>query len=302
MTTSFDSLYEQLISEMMPVGSEFGDFGSSLSKGIGSAPGGGYLIGAIADALGISKEEAVTKISAGLYDKVFGETGVNPANTEEEYRSAISSALDEIVKELKVQHPEAKIPGAAAIRGYTARVISSLATATKDFGDKVTSAAVETAVEDASEGEDTEEAPATKAPVKAEKPVSSASYKPNRDYYLKNREEITGGTLKGDLEAIYDRLSGIAGDVKTGSDIEKILRLGGTDQAKITGYLRKMIEAGVLEPAEDDSASKSNSFADQPEENMRDVERSTFDKELSHAYKDYMSSGGGGNGYGVDFG
>jgi hypothetical protein len=302
MTTSFDSLYEQLISEMMPVGSEFGSFTGGLRSGISSAPGEGYLIGAIAKALNISKEEAVNTISAELYDKLFGAENINPANSEEEYRTAITNALGDIVNGLKKQHPEAKIPGAAAIRGYTARVISSLATATKDFGEKVTSAAVETAVEDASEGEGTEEAPTAEEPVKAEKPTVTASYKPNRDYYLKNREEIPGGTLKGDLEAIYDRLSGIAGDVTTGSDIEKTLRKGGTDQAKITGYLRKMIEAGVLEPAEEEGGGKSNSFADQPEENMRDVERSTFDKELGHAYKDYMSSGGGGNGYGVDFG
>jgi len=302
MTTSFDSLYEQLISEMMPVGSEFGQFAGGLRSGISSAPGEGYLIGAIAKALNISKEEAVNTIVAGLYDKLFGAEGINPANTEEEYRDAITDALGDVVADLKRQHPEAKIPGAAAIRGYTARVISSLGTATKDFGEKATQADIEAAVEEASADEGDVEAPAAEPSVKAEKPAAPASFKPSRDYYLKNREEIPAGTLKGDLEAIYDRLSGIAGEVTSGADIEKTLRKGGTEQGRISSYIRKLIEVGALEPAEEEGAGKGGSFADQPEEDMRDVERSTFDKELGHAYRDYMSSGGGGNGYGVDFG
>jgi hypothetical protein len=306
MTNSFDSLYTNLISEMMPVGSEFGDFSSSLEKGIGSAPGDAYLIGAIAKALDISKEEVVKNISKSLYDKVFGETGVNPANSEEEYRSSIADALTDIIQEIKVGHPDAKIPGAAAIRGYTSRVISGLATATKEFGEKATETDVESAVEEASAEEvevgSTEEGPVAEKPVQSGKPSAPASFKAGRDYYLKNREEIPAGTLKGDLQAIYDRLSGIAGEVTTGSDIEKALRKGGTDQGRIASYLRKLVEVGVLEPAEEEGGGKGEGFADQPEEDMRSVERSTFDKELGHAYKDYMSSGGGGNGYGVDFG
>lgn len=300
MTTSFDALYEQIISEMMPVGSEFGSFTGSLKSGIGTAPGGGYLIGAIADALGISKEDAVQKISAGLYDKLFGAEGINPANSEEEYRAAISKALEELVKELKVQHPEAKIPGAAAIRGYTARVISALGTATKEFGEKATVADVESAVEDASaeEGGSEEEA----APVKAEKPVAAASFKPGRDYYLKSREEIPAGTLKGDLQAIYDRIEGIAGEVTSGADIEKTLRKGGTEQGRISSYLRKFIEVGVLEPAEEEGGSGSGGALEAGEDRKgfarREFER---DPEMMAAYKDYMASGGGKS-FGVDFG
>ena len=146
MTSKFDSIYTSLLNEMMPVGSEFGSFAGGLRSGISSAPGEGYLIGAIAKALNISKEEAVNTIVAGLYDKLFGAEGINPANTEEEYRAAITDALGDIVSDLKRQHPEAKIPGAAAIRGYTARVISSLGTATKDFDKEATQADLKNAV------------------------------------------------------------------------------------------------------------------------------------------------------------
>lgn len=301
MTKSFDSLYENLIAEMMPVGSEFGSFASGLRSGISSAPGEGYLIGAIAKALNISKEEAVNTIVAGLYDKLFGAEGINPANSEEEYRSAITSALGDVVADLKRQHPEAKIPGAAAIRGYTARVISSLGTATKDFGEKATQADIEAAVEEASADEGDVEAPVA-APVKAEKPAASVGYKSGRDYYLKNREEIPAGTLKGDLEAIYDRLSGIAGEVTTGADIEKTLRKSGTEQGRISSYLRKLVEVGVLEPAEEEGSTASAGALEAGEDRKgfarREFER---DPEMMAAYKDYMASGGGRS-FGVDFG
>ena len=302
MTSSFDSLYEQLISEMMPVGSEFGEFAGGLRSGISSAPGEGYLIGAIAKALNISKEEAVNTIVAGLYDKLFGAEGINPANSEEEYRAAITDALGDVVADLKRQHPEAKIPGAAAIRGYTARVISSLGTATKDFGEKATQADIEAAVEEASAEEgDTEEAPAS-APVKAEKPAAPASFKPGRDYYLKNREEIPAGTLKGDLEAIYDRLSGIAGEVTSGADIEKTLRRGGTEQGRISSYIRKLIEVGALEPAEEEGGAGGGGALEAGED-RKGFERREFERnpEMMAAYKDYLSSGGGKS-FGVDFG
>jgi uncharacterized protein YacL (UPF0231 family) len=96
-TKQFDSLFEQIITELTPVGAEYETFAGSLKSGIETAPGGGYLIGKLADVLGKSKEEVVDMISKDLFDKVFPE-GTNPANNEDAYRASISNALLEIVK------------------------------------------------------------------------------------------------------------------------------------------------------------------------------------------------------------
>jgi hypothetical protein len=295
--------FDTLLTELMPVGAEFEPWAGSLRSGIGSAPGGGYLIGNIADSLGLSKEDVIDKISKALYDKVFP-GGVNPANSEDQYRNAIKDALAEVIADIKDENPELKVPGADAVKGYTARVISQLGQAVKEYGSKVSPEKVKSAVVSAEEGdasEDSEvevsdEAPEVEKPAKA----APASYNPRRDYYLKNREEIPSGTLKGDLDVIYDRLSGIAGEVVTGEDIENTLRKSGTEQGKITSYLRKLVDAGVLEPAAEEG-SGGGAALETGDENMRDVEKSTFDRELGAAYKDYLQSGGGRD-YGVDFG
>jgi hypothetical protein len=132
MTNKFNTLFEQLLTELTPVDADAGSFSSSLGSSIDSAPGDGYLIGTVAKALNISKKQASEKVATSLYKKLFTD-GRNDASSEDEYREAISYALSDVIAEIKAENPEAKIPTAAAQRGYTARVISKLATATKDF-------------------------------------------------------------------------------------------------------------------------------------------------------------------------
>jgi hypothetical protein len=62
-TKNFDSLFENLLTELTPVGAEYETFAGSLKSGIGTAPGGGYLIGKLADVLGISPEEVAESTS-----------------------------------------------------------------------------------------------------------------------------------------------------------------------------------------------------------------------------------------------
>ena len=150
MTKNFDKLFEGLICELSPVDADYGAFSTSLKDKIGSAPGRGYLIGTIADALGVTREDVIDKISQKLFDRLF-ENGRNEANTEEEYREAISTVLKGIVEDLKTENPDAKIPSAAAIRGYTARIISSIAEVTKDFSGMPSKPAVKAAVQQAAE-------------------------------------------------------------------------------------------------------------------------------------------------------
>jgi len=135
-TKNFDSLFEELTQQLTteaPVYSEPEAFKSSLRSGIGSAPGGGYGIGKLADALQISKEEAVDLISQKLYDKVFP-GGVNPANNDMAYRAAIGNAIKEVATQV-AQEKGIELKGlGSAVAGYTARVVDQLTKADKQYG------------------------------------------------------------------------------------------------------------------------------------------------------------------------
>lgn len=153
-TKNFDTLFEQLLNELTPVSTELEPFAGSLKSKIGEAPGGGYLIGKIADTLTkhkgeeVTKEQVVDMISQELFDKVFP-GGTNEANNEDAYRASIKKALIEIVKGIQ-EREGVKIPGAGdAVAGYTARVISQLGDATKEYGARVSKEEVQSAVENA---------------------------------------------------------------------------------------------------------------------------------------------------------
>jgi hypothetical protein len=328
MTSSFDSLFESLLNELSPVTSEYGSFTSSLEKGIENEKTGGYLIKDIADALDITREEAVRKISKDLYDEVFGkyEGGVNPSNNEEEYRRDIATALKDIIAKIKEEHPEAsKLKNYEAYRGYTARVISKLADATKDFGETVTKSILKTAVEDATdetegstaadEGEedsqetltsefgdqDTLEEPEADTEEESEEefsdegkvePSERVGFSPRVEYFINPEDNIKAGTLSGDLRSVYDKLSGMAGETNSGEDIADRLRKAGIPQNKINTYLKDLVVKSVLEPQEAEGTGGSEAL-EGGDENMRQVERDTFNRHFSDAYQDYLRSGGG---------
>jgi hypothetical protein len=317
MTSSFDSLFESLLNELSPVSTDYDAFGTSLGKGIGSEKTGGYLIKDIADALSITKEEAVKKIVKDLYDRVFGETGVSPANSEKEYRQEIATALKDVVDKIKEEHPEAKdLKNYEAYRGYTARVISKLADATKDFGDAVTKEVLNTAVEDvaketeglATDGEegieddqetlasefgdqDTLEEPEADEDEEGKDVGKVAEFSPRIDYFVNPEDDIKAGTLSGDLRSVYDKLGGLAGETNSGEDIADRLRKAGIPQNKISRYLKELIIKGVLEPQ--GGGSGSGEALEGSEENMRDVERREMERpSFQAAYNDYLKSGG----------
>ena len=318
MTSSFDSLFESLLNELSPVSTDYDAFGTSLGKGIGSEKTGGYLIKDIADALSITKEEAVKMIVKDLYDRVFGETGVSPANSEKEYRQEIATALKDVVDKIKEEHPEAKdLKNYEAYRGYTARVVSKLADATKDFGDVVTKEVLNTAVEDtASETEgfvtdgeegieddqetlasefgdqDTLEEPEADEDEEGKDVGKVAEFSPRTDYFVNPEDDIKAGTLSGDLRSVYDKLGGLAGETNSGEDIADRLRKAGIPQNKISRYLKELIIKGVLEPQ--GGGSGSGEALEGSEENMRDVERREMERpSFQAAYNDYLKSGGG---------
>jgi hypothetical protein len=284
-TKKFDSLFGQLLTELTPVGAEYETFAGSLKSGIGTAPGGGYLIGKLADALGKSKEEVVDIISKDLYDKVFP-GGENPANNEDAYRAAISNAVVEIVKGIEAS-AGVKIPGAGkAVAGYTARVISQLGDAKKEYGARVSKQEVKAAVEDAEEGSIENGAPTEpKAP-------KAARYMDEAEYEILTPDEMSaaGVELSDDLKTYYSRVENIADQVQKGKDIVRAIQRGGADIGTSTKAASRLISAGAIKYATAENSDQDVEALEAGDEDMEDVTRREFERSFSKTYKDAMAS------------
>jgi hypothetical protein len=284
-TQKFDSLFEQLLGELSPVGAEYETFAGSLKSGIGTAPGGGYLIGKLADALGKSKEEVVDMISKDLYDKVFP-GGENPANNEDAYRAAISNAVVDIIKGIEAS-AGVKIPGAGkAVAGYTARVISQLGDAKKEYGARVSKQEVKAAVEDAEEGSVENGKPA------APKAPKAARYMDEAEYEILTPEEMSeaGVDLSDDLKTYYSRVENIADQVQKGKDLVKAIQRGGTDVGSATKAASALIRAGAIKYASAANSDQDVEALEAGDEDMEDVTRREFEKSFSKTYQDAMKS------------
>lgn len=285
-TKQFDSLFEQLLNELTPVGAEYETFAGSLKSGIGTAPGGGYLIGKLADTLGKSKEEVVDMISKDLYDKVFP-GGTNPANNEDAYRASISNALLEIVKDIESSFGGVKVPGAGkAVAGYTARLVSQLGDAKKEYGARVSREEVKAAVEDAEEGSVENGKPAEPKQPKA------ARYMDEAEYEILTPDELSaaGVELSDDLKTYYSRIENIADQVQKGKEIAKAIQRGGTDAGTAVKAASRLISAGAIKYATAENSDQDVEALEAGDEDMEDVTRREFEKSFGAAYKDYMAS------------
>jgi hypothetical protein len=289
-TKKFDSLFENLLNELSPVTADYETFGSSLKGGIETAPGKGYLIGNIADSLGKSREEVVDMISKSLFDKVFGKypNNTNPAKSEDQYRNAIKWALAEIIMDIKKENPDLKVPGADAVKGYTARVISQLATAEKDYsaGAQAAPQEVEKAVEDASEESIENGTPAEPKALKA------ARYMDEAEYEILTPDEMSaaGVELSDDLKTYYSRIENIADQVQKGKDIVKTLQRGGTDTGTATKAASALIRAGAVKYASAANSDQDVEALEREDGDIEEIGRKEFEKSFGKVYKDYMAS------------
>jgi hypothetical protein len=288
-TKKFDSLFENLLNELSPVTADYETFGSSLKGAIGTAPGKGYLIGNIADSLGKSREEVVDMISKSLFDKVFGKypDNTNPAKNEDQYRNAIKWALAEIIMDLKKENPGLKVPGADAVKGYTARVVSQLATAEKDYsaGAQAAPQEVEKAVEGASEESVENGAPAEpKAP-------KAARYMDEAEYEILTPEEISeaGIELSDELKTYYGRVENLANQVQKGKDLADAIS-GGEDIARGGQKVAALIRAGAIKYASAANSDQDIEALEREEGDIEEIGRKEFEKSFGKVYKDYMAS------------
>ena len=283
-TKQFDSLFEQIITELTPVDAEYGAFTSSLKSGIGTAPGGGYLIGKLADVLGKSKEEVVDMISKDLFDKVFPE-GTNPANNEDAYRASISNAIVEIVKGIESSQG-VKVPGAGkAVAGYTARLVSQLGDAKKEYGARVSREEVKAAVEDA-EGSVENGQPAEPKQPKAARFIEDAEY----EILTPDEMSAAGVELSDDLKTYYSRIENIADQVQKGKDLVKAIQRGGADTGSAMKATSALIRAGAIKYATAENSDQDIQALDREEGDIEDIGRKEFERSFGKAYKDAIAS------------
>lgn len=286
-TKQFDSLFEQIITELTPVDAEYGAFTSSLKSGIGVAPGGGYLIGKLADVLGKSKEEVVDMISKDLFDKVFPE-GTNSANNEDAYRASISNALVEIVKGIESSQ-DVKVPGAGkAVAGYTARLISQLGDAKKEYGARVSREEVKAAVGDA---EDAGESVENGQPAEPKQP-KAARFIEDAEYEILTPDEMSaaGVELSDDLKTYYSRIENIADQVQKGKDLVKAIQRGGVDTGSAMKATSALIRAGAIKYATAENSDQDIQALDREEGDIEDIGRKEFERSFGKAYKDAIAS------------
>lgn len=107
----------------------------------------------------------------------------------------------------------------------------------------------------------------------SEKEIGNNTFSPKKDYYLKSYDEIPSGTLSVDARVVYDRLSGMSGEVHSGEDFIRQLQKSGLSIRDVN----KLLNLEVMEPAEEEN---------EPERDL-DIEISDED-ELSSG-GDYVS-------------
>ena len=90
----------------------------------------------------------------------------------------------------------------------------------------------------------------------AEKEIEAIKFNPNKDYYLKSYDEIPSGTLSDDVRVIYDRLSGMSGEVHSGEEFVKQLVKSGLRSRDVN----KLLGLEVMEPAQEDETEKELDF------------------------------------------
>jgi hypothetical protein len=288
-TKKFDSLFENLLNELTPVTTDYETFSTSLKGAIETAPGKGYLIGNIADSLGKSKEEVVDMISQSLFDKVFGqyENNTNPAKNEDQYRNAIKKALIEIVGDLKEKYSSLKVPGADAVKSYTARIISQLATTEKDYssGAQASKEEVKGAVESAEEESEENGIPdESRVPKKAR-------YIDEAEYEILTQEEMSeaGVELSDELKTYYSRIENLADQVQKGKDIASAIS-GGEDIGRASQKVTSLIRAGAIKYASAENSDQDVEALEAGDEDMEDVTRREFESSFSRAYRDARAS------------
>lgn len=284
-TKSFDSLFEQLLNELTPVTADYETWSGGIEKGIETAAGGGYGIGKLADALGVSKKEAFRLISKEIYDKVFP-GGTNKANNNMAFRNSIQDAVFDVISDVAQKRDVKLDKFYKPIAGYTARIIDQLGQTDKVYGSSATPEEIGQAVEAADSGEVENAKPAAPKGPKAARYIDEAEY----EILTPDEMSAAGVELSDDLRTYYSRIENIADQVQKGKDLVKAVQRGGTDVGSATKAVSRLISAGAIKYASAENSDQDVEALEAGEEDMDDVTRREFERSFGKAYKDYMSS------------
>lgn len=293
MLKNFDSLFESLISELqVEVEPGYSGTGGEVEAKFPELAKGKYEL------TPEQTKEVLTMVVTRIKEDLGGQS---PKLFEDFYKSEIAPIIKKVVPSMSNTNAKyaARILHNALRTAKVIRDERDGATGTKmtsepseEKVEKMASATVD-AAETAEDMIEDEEAVASVKP----KTAATPTYSSNKDFYLKTREELPSGTLQGDLDVIYNRLESMSGSVTTGKDLEKALEQSGTERGRISSYLRKMVETGVLEPSEEEEANGDIAALEPDDEDMEKVEQDSFDKLFRGAYEDYLSSKGTGTDY-----
>jgi len=278
MTNSFDSLYENLISEMMPI-----DIAPDY-EGTG--------------------EEAEATFSAGVDYALTPEQSKEVARKTIEKLRTLGGHSDKKFKEFQEEDIAPIVKEVAGINmtnaKFAARRIHTALRSAKIITDERDGTTTLSKPEP-TEREYEEVADKAEDDVSAEEHIdTNTDFDLKVDYYIKSDDEIKAGTLTGDLLSIYNKIGGLSGETNTGSKIVKQLQMSGLELGKVKKYLKELINKGILESQANASGTSKTPEAAVTDRNEA-IRYAEQDPEISAAIKDYNSSGGG-NGYGVDFG
>lgn len=293
MLKKFDSLFESLLNELqVEVEPGYSGTGGEVKATFPELSKGKYEL------TPEQTKDVLTMVVSRLKEDLGGQS---PKLFEDFYKTEIAPLIRKVVPGMSNTNARyaARILHNALRTAKVVRDERDGATGTKMLSEpseekveKMASATVD-AAEATEEMVDSEAPEATPTQTK----TAPATYSSSKDFYLKTREELPAGTLEGDLEPIYKRIESMAGTTETGKDIEKSLEQAGTDRGRIGSYLRKMVEVGILEPAESEAASGDVEALEPDDEDMEKVEQDSFDKLFRGAYEDYLASSGTGTNY-----
>jgi hypothetical protein len=94
---------------------------------------------------------------------------------------------------------------------------------------------------------------------------SKLVFNPREEYWLNDFDSIPSGTLSGDIEVVYRRISGLSGDAHKGEVFVNMLKRSDTKPY----FLQKLLDLGVLEPSESEIRNVGDTEGfDEPEEDF----------------------------------
>jgi hypothetical protein len=291
MTQKFDTLLTSLLNEMVPAHADYesGAMGSKVSQKISELPGKSQHWKYLQEL----DPEVRASIVKQIIDHVFTDNDDNTYSASIHNVKGLKLAIEKAIRAVAESNPQFK-PTSKTLIGFLVdrlankELLGKVKYTTingedlvldKDITQKEVRQALNKAL--SKENDFSDENSQNDTEVDDEQEATDLTYIPHHEYYLKNYDEIPSGTLQGDLQIAFDRLSGLAGEVHTGHEFAKVL-----SKSNLKPYfLQQLLNYKVLEPAETENISDVGDT-----EGFNEPEEDYMNRITKHAREDYMSS------------